>query len=786
MKFNYKKISSVIACLGVIANIGLASAVYPAPFKENGVVDGSAIVVGSAGADMAAALDLSQSLSNDKIEVIGDTLFDVDFDGENYPLFTASSKLFLQDPINEVRSVLTYKELPTLLDEGNFDGDVSADYTQRIEISDEATVEYAQQPDSNDEPTIGISLDTSDAAIYTSVIRFNKDVNFVSEDSKGEPITLFGQKYTVGSSTDSDELVLFKSSETIDLSLGGDNAIPLKKVMIADNEYTLELVIGSDDSSTIKVTDSNGDSDIKELDEGESRKIQGVEVGLNRADESDALNRVTAEITLGAEKIIFKDGQEVRIGSDEDSVDGTEVEFEGDVDALRAIKINVFEDDSDLDAITDGDPFVDPVFNTFKLEFLGLGDSDSENIEVFKSDDDVMSISMEDNQGNDKTFEWFSEGVLADNDGNAIHVVENESIVEDEYVVVGNEEEGYLLKLEQTDLDNSLYSNNEITFTNVFDSGEDFDATIDGNETATLYVGGKTYSIVYNDSSVMLNYPDSADGSTIVYPTIQTSTGALVSFYTPLTNVPGTIMIPNGNGYGVGSNYNVTGDGNITLLNSDSIEVTNPSVIIYEEKDDVGVYGRIILQASGTGENVEVSDIDVSSTNSKFIESEDDDDIFTLLDIYGTLVIKDTSDSDSDSVEISYPDEQAYAQLYIVEGSASLTSATNSTDVDVVDTTGNMLVVKDSEIESVKDRNLIVVGGSCINTVAQKLLGYDRPVCGEEFTADQGLTSGLYMIETYVSPYNTGKIAMLVAGFDAADTASAITKVKTGDVVTTI
>ena len=182
MKFNYKKISSVIACLGVVANIGLASAAYPSPFKENGVVDGSAIVVGSAGADMAAALDLSQSLSNDKVEVIGDTLFGVDFDGENYPLFTSSSKLFLKDPINEVRSVLTYKELPTLLDEGNFDGDVSADYTQRIELSNEATVEYAQQPDSNDEPTIGISLDTSDAAIYTSVIRFNKDVNFVSED----------------------------------------------------------------------------------------------------------------------------------------------------------------------------------------------------------------------------------------------------------------------------------------------------------------------------------------------------------------------------------------------------------------------------------------------------------------------------------------------------------------------------------------------------------------------------------------------------------------------------
>ena len=148
-----------------------------------------------------------------------------------------------------------------------------------------------------------------------------------------------------------------------------------------------------------------------------------------------------------------------------------------------------------------------------------------------------------------------------------------------------------------------------------------------------------------------------------------------------------------------------------------------------------------------------------------------------MLDIYGTLIIKDESDSESTRVEISYPDEQAYAELYIMEGEASVVTPSNSTEV--VDTTNNIMIVKDTEIETVKDRNLIVVGGSCINTVAQKLLGYDKPVCGEEFTNTQGMTSGQYMIKTYVSPYNSDKIAMLVAGFDAADTVKGIEKVKT-------
>jgi hypothetical protein len=85
------------------------------------------------------------------------------------------------------------------------------------------------------------------------------------------------------------------------------------------------------------------------------------------------------------------------------------------------------------------------------------------------------------------------------------------------------------------------------------------------------------------------------------------------------------------------------------------------------------------------------------------------------------------------------------------------------------------IAVMDSEIDTVSSKNLIVVGGSCINTVAAKLLGSDTPICGAAFTDKTGISSGQFLIQVFDSPYATGKVAMLVAGYEGADTRRAVT-----------
>jgi len=78
---------------------------------------------------------------------------------------------------------------------------------------------------------------------------------------------------------------------------------------------------------------------------------------------------------------------------------------------------------------------------------------------------------------------------------------------------------------------------------------------------------------------------------------------------------------------------------------------------------------------------------------------------------------------------------------------------------------------------------LIVVGGSCINTAAAKILGSETPLCTSAFTEKTTVGAGQYIIKTVASPYaaaDSGKVAMLVAGYEAAETKLAVAKALEG------
>jgi hypothetical protein len=134
---------------------------------------------------------------------------------------------------------------------------------------------------------------------------------------------------------------------------------------------------------------------------------------------------------------------------------------------------------------------------------------------------------------------------------------------------------------------------------------------------------------------------------------------------------------------------------------------------------------------------------------------------------YGTF-ISQTGDDDK-TIEIRYSDKATRAMFYIGEQGTSL----NPTPI-----TG-ILAIKDTELESYKDRNMIVVGGSCINAAAAALLGKDVPMCGDEWQNATGAGAGKYLVEVFNNPWSTqsGKIAILVAGYEAMDTTRAINEI---------
>src|SRR3989344_4456153 len=262
MKFNFRKIASVLASTVMVSStIALAAAAnYPAPFVTSGQAD-AALVWGTTAAStvLAAVTDITNSLNSAVTSSAGTTSLgdDAATTGETFPLFTGGTKIYINDTLNKVKTVVTDSELPTILTDGDFSGNVDAEYTQTIVLGSNPRVTFAKQPDSSDDdPAVGLALGTTATSqtTYNATVTFDKTVNFTHADSEGEDITLFGQKFTVGTATDDDELVLFKSSQTVSLSIGGTDPSS-QSVTVDGKTYTVDLVSSSDTSATVKVTD---------------------------------------------------------------------------------------------------------------------------------------------------------------------------------------------------------------------------------------------------------------------------------------------------------------------------------------------------------------------------------------------------------------------------------------------------------------------------------------------------------------------------------------------------
>ena len=855
MRFNFRKIASVLAGAVMLSStVGFAAAAsYPEPFVAGGTAD-AAVVVGANAAvsDWSAAIDLQQNLNG--LVTSSSSSSSASVSGEAAPLFTSGTKLYINDSLNSVKNVLTKTDLPTVLAKETFSGNVDASITQTIDIGFDPRVVFKKQPTNSDDPEFGLELSTNDALyMYNATATFSKAINFTNADSEGESISLFGQTFTVGSATDATSLVLLQSAEK--LSLDSDN--PTAEVTVGGETYTIELVSASDDSATIQVTDANGNTNSKEINEADSKKVGSITIAVTNADETNL--KLSASLVAGAEKVTFQDGAAVTYGESDTVIDGTLVSFTGDTGAMTKLSVSVSATSSDADALKPGESFTDPVFGTFKLDFAGLNIADDssarEDISIQNSGDDKLEVTFADHSGVEKTIPFvynYSSGIgLMHNDDYKNITVREEGVIKyQDYVVVGNEDEGHLLEL--TAVRNSStagFDQDYVKFKDIF-SGDTLETTWTNDAgIGTITVGGKSYTVTLvgtsdnetEDYQVRLDWSESTSNQMIVYPTIQTSKGAKLAFYEPLTidfsdwdgsgNTIEGILIPDGDGFetigithagagpdelwnitdgttvkqlnltasaatgnvqsviiGDALNFTFTGTAaaNTSLLQLDKVGgagvINLPGLFILEEKDDNNQYQGLILvieNGQNADDGIGVDDVERTWGNdgSSWEQTMASDSKITKeADLWGTIISLDSSDSDQKTAMISYPDEQVYAQIYIAEESAAITPGTSSGG----GLGGQVVIVKDTEVSSVASKNLVVVGGSCINKAAAKILGSDTPLCSADFTDKTGVGANQYIIKTVDSPYGTGKVAMLVAGYEAADTVNAVAKAMEG------
>ncbi|MBS3090455.1 hypothetical protein J4433_01660 [Candidatus Pacearchaeota archaeon] len=434
--------------------------------------------------------------------------------------------------------------------------------------------------------------------------------------------------------------------------------------------------------------------------------------------------------------------------------------------------------------------------------------------------------------------------LLTDSANKTVHVVESDAVLINEYAVINVGDYGRIIKLTEVptgDLDTTskVQFEDVITGKNLFEGG----LTVGTSGQATTNIDGNQYKFkVYNGSTSNASitwgagatYGTNGTGTqNTIYPRIKLAKGGWIAILKPVTlSNSGTYSLPgiqtladyetglsiinNSNaasGYGSKKfgnvNYTIDfrGSTNNTIIGIDinqndgsalvagtdclfnSTTENGAAILFIEEKKtsetgnaDNGDAICVNVDKSGSTSPVEISVSTPLVTNiaSPLTSLTSDSNLRRQVTRYGTFNEYDSTDNDR--VTIKYPDEQMLADVVIATTSAEVSASTTGSAVAEL----GSVAVMDSEIDTVSSKNLIVVGGSCINTVAAKLLGSDMPICGADFTNKSGISADQFLIKVLDSPYATGKVAMLVAGYEGADTRKAVTYVTANKPATTV
>ncbi|MCL5730401.1 MAG: hypothetical protein M1165_02440 [Candidatus Pacearchaeota archaeon] len=331
----------------------------------------------------------------------------------------------------------------------------------------------------------------------------------------------------------------------------------------------------------------------------------------------------------------------------------------------------------------------------------------------------------------------------------------------------------------------------------------------------------------------------SATGKFVLFPTILAKGGESVEVYAPLTtslhnfdgsNDVSVFYLPNGNGYttvnlaysaasnATASYWNITGAGtgtltsgttgaalsNVTLTvgqlsyvlagtatvnqttvylvkpGTSTTALNEPAVVLFEGKDSSNLYQAIVVDTTNVPVGTSTSGVGVAgvypTSTTKYgsgtagVQLYSNSNIQQYMDGYGVLVTKDSTSSSQPIATITVPTAQAYEQLYLGSVSASVSSSGGSANI------GN-IIVSDSQVSSVNTKNLIVLGGSCVNSAAATLLGVPMGTCTTDWTTATSVGSGQFLVQSFSSSSQnlTSGIAVLVAGYDAPDTLAAAT-----------
>ncbi len=808
MKNIFKKISAVAAsALMVGMTMGAAAATtYPAPFVEGGSANVAIVYGTGAGvnpSDLVQAGFIQTNLGTSVTSVGGTPT------GDSILIEKPTDKFNMINNMSSFYTKFDESELTAILAKGTYTNDVHDDfkYTQEIILGQGLNLQHFLDAKFNgDKPVVGFN-EASGTHIMNYTLKFTPD-DAEGTDSSWTGIVdsnlpLFSKLYYVlamsNTTPTNHKITLLNAASSATLNQGESATLTT-----TTGSYT--VTVDYIDSSNVKLTINDEITD--SLIAGQTQKLRdGSYVGIKDVKSQQYAGGVSyVEFSIGTGKLVLENGQEVEINSEKLSktnyaMAGTDETVSYKVTSyITTVGNNIgkivldWETDDEI-WLTSGGELVFPGFETVKLSMNNFVTATPE-VTKFNGDSSVFELVTTITEGpitlplfyvntsttgilglgKDATHQFTAGNgsVAGIGAASGVSIALNET--ENTYFVAtwisGDDFESYAFELDDVDEDD----NNKTVLTNLVTGGTDM--TLD-EEGAYETIGNVRIELDYarekygsgTDEYVILNI--SAASSGVVYTNRLVTANGLLMTLPVLNNTLQNVFLEDTTG-----SQTETGLINITSYGT----AVNPTAWIMnlteEDKDGNIGYGDSFTMALGfsSTDGIEPATISGSLTATTMLETADGSKVYEgyMPTDLATYLYHSKPSSGLNDLRVDYFGEESYAQVYLTEASSTMTGSTGSL--------GDVLV-KDIEVSTVSSDHLIVIGGSCINSAAATLLGGAK--CTTDFTTATGIGSGQFLIQSFGDVYTTGKIALLVAGYEAADTVNAVTYLKTQTVDTT-
>lgn len=814
MKFNFRKISAIATSLlltGMTAGIA-AAANYPAPFVSGSTADVAIVYGTGAGVsalDQVQAQNIETNLASKVTGGVGTAS-----GGDAVLIEKASTKLELGRGLLQVRSTsLDKNDMPILLANGIFTdaNNDEFDYKQSIALANLTLTQFDNDDYKVDTPTLGVEITDG-----TYVMNYTLDLTEEPywNDLETATLPIMGKEYyvlDVAAAASNNSITLLDSAADA-IVAEGDSAT------IAAGGKSYQVSINFVGESTVKLNVDGKTTN--SLAEGQTQRLaDGSYVGIKDilyTAKDTGISKV--ELSIGAGKLVLTDNDEVQM-NDED-IDNLKAYIRGDASTpatsskLSSVTLE-WSADRDL-FVAPGSEAVMPGFGAVKMSFGGMVFPTEETILLQADGDDNFVLKDFPLKDTTQTIYLFkSDGtnftLAGKDDNNQLAILNvngttlNFTEGTDDYFVLsymsGDDAESYLVRAKN--FDDSTYPDNEVDFeylsgstwtsldTNVVQgdtvsigSAEFSVGSISNETTKTVEINNETstsfFDRIFSARGLEVMLPKMANFTSIDYITPvenaanDTLAEVCAAITTPITFAEGVLMSK------IYVSYNATGTTDDATGTASACYTYQPTYILRfkeEDKDDaIGLGGTInVTLGLDTDSEVKISSYTKINKNENTVTASEIGDTEVYQDYVSSALatkILDDQSGDHEKMTLVYHGGESYGQVYVTDVSAVVSGSGSL---------GNVLV-KDSEVSSVATKNLVIVGGSCINSAAASVLG--GAFCGAAFTEATGVGTGEFLIKGVSDADITSKLALVVAGYEAADTVAATTYLTTQTVDT--